>query len=129
MGRALSAPSALVLLFAANARAQAAGATHGVPAPRTPVVDAATLLRQQQLAAQTYEYWLLLYSQQQVASGLPTTAQGGLDRAGASYFTNGAEAIDLLSHLVPGSVVVPSMVATIAVLQERYRYAYLTIAL
>jgi intracellular sulfur oxidation DsrE/DsrF family protein len=36
---------------------------------------------------------------------------------------------DLLSHLVPGSVVVPSMVATIAVLQERYRYAYLTIAL
>ena len=36
---------------------------------------------------------------------------------------------DLLTHLVPGAVVVPSMVAAIAVLQTQYRYAYLTIAL
>jgi hypothetical protein len=36
---------------------------------------------------------------------------------------------DLLTHLVPGAIVVPSMVATIAVLQTQYRYAYLTIAL
>jgi hypothetical protein len=33
---------------------------------------------------------------------------------------------DMLTHLIPGAVVVPSMVATIAVLQARYRYAYLT---
>jgi len=33
---------------------------------------------------------------------------------------------DILLHLIPGAVVVPSMVATIAVLQARYRYTYLT---
>ena len=33
---------------------------------------------------------------------------------------------DILTHLIAGSVVVPSMVATIAVLQARYRYSYLT---
>ena len=38
-------------------------------------------------------------------------------------------AADILTHLVPGAIVVPSMVAAIAVLQTRYRYAYLTIAL
>lgn len=36
---------------------------------------------------------------------------------------------DLLTHLVPGAIVVPSMVATIAVLQTKYRYSYMTIAL
>lgn len=36
---------------------------------------------------------------------------------------------DLLTHLIPGAIVVPSMVATIAVLQTQYRYAYMTIAL
>jgi hypothetical protein len=35
-------------------------------------------------------------------------------------------AADILLHLIPGALVVPSMVATIAVLQARYRYAYLT---
>lgn len=35
-------------------------------------------------------------------------------------------AADILSHLIPGAVVVPSMVATIAVLQATYRYTYLT---
>jgi intracellular sulfur oxidation DsrE/DsrF family protein len=35
-------------------------------------------------------------------------------------------AADILTHLIPGAVVVPSMVATIAVLQARYRYTYLT---
>jgi intracellular sulfur oxidation DsrE/DsrF family protein len=33
---------------------------------------------------------------------------------------------DILTHLIPGALVVPSMVATIAVLQSSYRYAYLT---
>jgi len=33
---------------------------------------------------------------------------------------------DILTHLIPGALVVPSMVATIAVLQSTYRYAYLT---
>ncbi len=34
---------------------------------------------------------------------------------------------DLLSHLIPGAVVVPSMVASIAVLQATYHYTYLTV--
>ncbi|MFY9664069.1 MAG: hypothetical protein WAK19_06425 [Candidatus Cybelea sp.] len=33
---------------------------------------------------------------------------------------------DILTHLIAGALVVPSMVATIAVLQSRYGYAYLT---
>lgn len=33
---------------------------------------------------------------------------------------------DILTHLIPGAVVVPSMVATIAVLQAEYHYTYLT---
>jgi hypothetical protein len=37
-------------------------------------------------------------------------------------------ASDLLTHLVPGTIVVPSMVATIAVLQSVYHYTYLTLA-
>jgi intracellular sulfur oxidation DsrE/DsrF family protein len=37
-------------------------------------------------------------------------------------------AADILMHLVPGAVVVPSMVAAIAVVQLRYRYAYLNVA-
>ena len=36
-------------------------------------------------------------------------------------------AADLLTHLIPGAVVVPSMVAAIAVLQADYHYAYLTL--
>lgn len=35
-------------------------------------------------------------------------------------------AADMLTHLIPDAIVVPSMVATIAVLQAKYRYAYLT---
>jgi hypothetical protein len=35
-------------------------------------------------------------------------------------------AIDILTHLVPGAFVVPSMVATIAVLQATYHYTYVT---
>jgi hypothetical protein len=38
-------------------------------------------------------------------------------------------AADLLTHLIPGAIVVPSMVATIAVLQQVYRYSYVTLAL
>jgi len=34
---------------------------------------------------------------------------------------------DLLTHLIPGAVVVPSMVATVAVLQAVYHYTYLTL--
>ncbi|MEO9170982.1 MAG: hypothetical protein ABI282_07050 [Candidatus Baltobacteraceae bacterium] len=33
-------------------------------------------------------------------------------------------ASDILTHLIPGAVVVPSMVATVAVLQARFRYTY-----
>jgi len=36
---------------------------------------------------------------------------------------------DLLTHLIPGANVVPSMVATIAVLQAKYHYSYLTLTL
>lgn len=32
---------------------------------------------------------------------------------------------DILTHLIPGAVVVPSMVATIAVLQSQHHYAYI----
>jgi intracellular sulfur oxidation DsrE/DsrF family protein len=35
-------------------------------------------------------------------------------------------AADILEHLIPGAVVVPSMVSTIAVLQAKYRYTYIT---
>ncbi len=34
---------------------------------------------------------------------------------------------DLLTHLIPGAIVVPSMVATVAVLQAVYHYTYLTL--
>ncbi|HTA38546.1 MAG TPA: hypothetical protein VK760_05700 [Candidatus Acidoferrales bacterium] len=34
---------------------------------------------------------------------------------------------DILTHLVPGAIVVPSMVAAIAVLQQTYKYAYTTL--
>ncbi len=36
---------------------------------------------------------------------------------------------DILTHLIPGAVVVPSMVAAIAVLQAKYGYTYLTLVL
>ena len=35
---------------------------------------------------------------------------------------------DILTHLIPGAVVVPSMVAAIAVLQAKYQYTYLTLS-
>ncbi len=38
-------------------------------------------------------------------------------------------AVDILTHLIPGAIVVPSMVATIAVLQATYRYTYITLAM
>lgn len=34
---------------------------------------------------------------------------------------------DILTHLIPGAVVVPSGVATVAVLQQQYGYAYITV--
>lgn len=34
---------------------------------------------------------------------------------------------DILTHLIPGTHVVPGMVATVAVLQQRFHYAYMTI--
>jgi hypothetical protein len=37
-------------------------------------------------------------------------------------------AADILTNLIPGTVVVPSMVAAIAVLQAAYHYTYLTLA-
>jgi hypothetical protein len=36
---------------------------------------------------------------------------------------------DILTHLIPGAIVVPSMVATVAVLQATYRYTYITLAM
>lgn len=36
-------------------------------------------------------------------------------------------AADILTHLIPGAVIVPSMVATIAVLQHRFAYTYATV--
>jgi intracellular sulfur oxidation DsrE/DsrF family protein len=36
---------------------------------------------------------------------------------------------DILTHLIPGAIVVPSMVAAIAVLQQTYKYAYTTLTL
>jgi len=49
-------------------------------------------------------------------------AAGGFAPAGAS---RGQIADDILTHLIPGAVVVPAMVAAIAVLQAAYRYTYL----
>ncbi len=36
---------------------------------------------------------------------------------------------DILTHLIPGALVVPSMVATVAVLQATYHYTYITLTL
>ncbi|HZY99121.1 MAG TPA: hypothetical protein VFE36_06085 [Candidatus Baltobacteraceae bacterium] len=47
----------------------------------------------------------------------------GLAPAGA---TPSQVAADILTHLIPGAIVVPSMVATIAVLQATYHYTYIT---
>lgn len=52
-----------------------------------------------------------------------TLVKDGYAPAGASAQD---VASDILTHLIPGALVVPSMVATIAVLQSTYRYAYLT---
>jgi hypothetical protein len=49
--------------------------------------------------------------------------KGGFAPAGA---TASDVADDLLTHLIPGAIVVPSMVATIAVLQAKYHYTYLS---
>jgi intracellular sulfur oxidation DsrE/DsrF family protein len=38
-----------------------------------------------------------------------------------------AVADDILTHLIPGAVVVPAMIAAIAELQQRYHYTYLTL--
>jgi hypothetical protein len=49
---------------------------------------------------------------------------GGFAPAGQSVREVGG---DILTHLIPGSIVVPSMVAAVAVLQATYRYTYLTL--
>jgi intracellular sulfur oxidation DsrE/DsrF family protein len=49
--------------------------------------------------------------------------KGGFAPAGA---TAGDVADDLLTHLIPGAIVVPAMVATIAVLQAKHHYTYLS---
>jgi intracellular sulfur oxidation DsrE/DsrF family protein len=49
----------------------------------------------------------------------------GLAPAGASASDVAA---DILTHLIPGAIVVPSMVATIAVLQQNYHYTYVTLS-
>jgi hypothetical protein len=47
----------------------------------------------------------------------------GLAPAGS---TPSQVAADILTHLIPGAIVVPSMVATIAVLQATYHYTFIT---
>ncbi len=42
--------------------------------------------------------------------------------------TGSQVAADILTHLIPGTIVVPSMVATVAVLQKRFGYAYTALA-
>jgi len=44
-----------------------------------------------------------------------------------SGMTTQEVANDILTHLIPAAVVVPSMVATIAVLQAKYKYTYATL--
>ena len=34
---------------------------------------------------------------------------------------------DILTHLIPGTIVVPAMIAAIGVLQQKYKYSYLTL--
>jgi intracellular sulfur oxidation DsrE/DsrF family protein len=54
-------------------------------------------------------------------------ARGLVERGFApAGMTPSAVASDILTHLIDGALVVPSMVATIAVLQSKYHYAYLT---
>lgn len=50
--------------------------------------------------------------------------KGGFAPAGTSAQ---AVADDILTHLIPGTHVVPAMIATIAVLQQRYHYSYITL--
>jgi intracellular sulfur oxidation DsrE/DsrF family protein len=57
---------------------------------------------------------------EEIARGL---VRGGFAPAGMDA---AAVAGDILTNLIDGAVVVPSMVATIAVLQSTYRYGYLT---
>jgi intracellular sulfur oxidation DsrE/DsrF family protein len=57
-------------------------------------------------------------------------ARAIVSRGFAPASMNAAEvAGDILTHLIPGTVVVPSMVAAIAVLQATYHYTYLTLVL
>jgi intracellular sulfur oxidation DsrE/DsrF family protein len=51
-----------------------------------------------------------------------TLVKGGFAPSGMSATE---VANDILTHLIPGAHVVPSMVATIAVLQQRYHYTYI----
>jgi intracellular sulfur oxidation DsrE/DsrF family protein len=50
--------------------------------------------------------------------------RGGFAPAGMSP---SAVADDILTHLIPGAMVVPSGVATVSVLQQRYGYHYITV--
>ncbi len=51
-----------------------------------------------------------------------TLVKGGFAPSG---MTANQVADDLLTHLIPGTHVVPAMVATVAVLQQRYHYTYI----
>ncbi|MGD1065663.1 MAG: hypothetical protein ABR975_02500, partial [Vulcanimicrobiaceae bacterium] len=52
---------------------------------------------------------------------------GNLVKGGFAGAPAHAVADDILTHLIPGAVVVPSMVATIGVLQQKYNYSYITV--
>ncbi len=49
----------------------------------------------------------------------------GLAPAGTSA---SSVADDILTHLIPGAIVVPSMVAAVAVLQQNFHYTYITLS-
>jgi intracellular sulfur oxidation DsrE/DsrF family protein len=50
-----------------------------------------------------------------------------VQRGAAPGMTPQAVLEDLTTHIIPGAAVVPSGVATVAILQSRYRYAYTTV--
>jgi len=53
-----------------------------------------------------------------------TIVKNGFAPAGMTATT---VADDILTHLIPGTHVVPAMVATVAVLQQRFHYSYVTL--
>lgn len=60
-------------------------------------------------------------------TGAAEQARTLVQSGGAPGMTPQAVLKDLLAHVIPGAIVVPSAVATIGILQNRFRYAYTTV--